>query len=588
MSDRIALAVFAVVAVLPALHPDVALYIDNAPHLAEVYALAAAWPDPVAWSDHQAGMAIGQLSAQAAWWPLAGLVRLGLPALPLYALAIVASNVVLALGVERLGARLLQGHRAGWIAGALAAACVFDLYGIAGAAGGMWPFRLACGLLAWGVGARWRSGLWIGAVCLLHTFAGVVVVLVTLVQAVRDRGRLVDLAVGLALCAGWWVPLLDPSLRSFGAPWQQGPADLALLLWVPFDVMSWRLGAGVELLGGPVALAWPLVVGPLAAWGLTTVLDDRRLGVELGLVLGLVLVGVLVLYPLTGFSYLGPNPWRHLLWWRIALVLSAASALSRLGRPARMGALGVVLVASVLAGFGLVPVDRQLRADLDATQALVAGPGRVFHQDTFFAPGLDLALTRGHAGALLGTQGASVVSSWYSVASIPTLPHTHSEGGYLFGRNDLDALGLKRRLKLYSVERAVTVTPQAAALFAELGATELGRNGPFVAWQLEAPPRLGAKGGGMQVDRVASDRLEATLPTAADILVRSAGHPWWEADVDGQPVSLETDPGTGLMVGSAPAGALTVTWTRRGLAWWLLAIPALGAALWRRRSRAEA
>ncbi|MCP4804786.1 MAG: hypothetical protein GY913_30120 [Proteobacteria bacterium] len=579
------LAALAVAAVLPALLPDTALYVDNAPHLAELVVLAEAWPLPVAWADHQAGMAIGQLSAQAAWWPLAGLVRLGLPALPLYLLAIVLSNIVFALGVERLGRRLVS-PEAGLFAAVLAAASAFDLYGIAGAAGGMWPFRLACGVLAFGIGARWRSGLWIAAVCLLHTFAAVIVVLVTLVEAVKDRRRLIDLAVGLALCAGWWIPLLAPELRSFPAFWDMGLADVGLLLFFPVDVMSWRLGGEVVAVGGPAGLAFHVLAIPLALLGLRSKLADRRLGLELSVVLALVLVGVVVVYPLTGFSLLGPNPWRHLLWWRVALALSAGAGLATLPRAASMAVGGAAVLAATLAGFHEIPVPSDLREDLEATHALVEGPGRVFHEDTFFRPGVERHLARGHAGALLGLRDTTVVSSWYSVASIPTLRQTASEAGATMGTrtSDLTAAQLRSRLKLYSVDRAVSTTPEVAALLAELGAVELGRHGPFVAWQLKAPMLFGARGAGAVISVDEPQRVVAELDGPADFLYRRSWHAWWSASLDGAPLLADHSAETGLIVGSTEsAGRLEVSWAPRGLAWWLLALPALGAVWWRRR-----
>ena len=71
---RILLATAAFVSLLPCLQPSVAVYVDNAPHLVEVAAMADAWPAVVSWTDRaNSGMVVGQLNAPLAWWPLASI-----------------------------------------------------------------------------------------------------------------------------------------------------------------------------------------------------------------------------------------------------------------------------------------------------------------------------------------------------------------------------------------------------------------------------------------------------------------------------------------------------------------------------------
>lgn len=578
------LVVAALVAVLPALGADVALYIDNAPHLAELDALAEAWPSPIAWSDHQAGMVVGLLNGQAAWWPLAGLVRLGLPAIPIYIAAIALSNVVFVLGVDRLGQRLLN-PKAALAAAILAGASVFDLYGIAGATGGMWPFRLACGLLLYGIGARWRSGVWLAIVCLLHTFVAIAAVLVTLVFAIRDRRRLIDLAIGLVICAGWWVPLLDPALRGFPGRWSLGPADAGLLLMAPFEIVPWLLSREVVLLGGPAGLLGTLVVFPLAAWGLRSAARDRRLALELTAVVAVFVVGALVLHPLTEIAFLGPNPWRHLIWWRVAVALSAGAALATLPRSASLVACGMAVVGAVAVGAQQIPIDRELRADLDAVHALVQDRSRVFHEDTFQRFGVTGTLANGHGGALLGTRGPAVLGSWYAIAPVPTIPALSSESGATFGvrTSELSPDAVVGHLKRFSADAAVTTTPELAALFAAAGVPELGRHGPFVAWELKAPLLLGARGAQAQVLRDDADRVDAAIHGGADFLYRRAYHPWWTATFDEQPIELVVDPQTGLQAGTTPGrGRLSIRWEPQPGPWWLAGVGLLAALAVRR------
>lgn len=583
---RILLATAAFVSLLPCLQPSVAVYVDNAPHLVEVAAMADAWPAVVSWTDRaNSGMVVGQLNAPLAWWPLAGAVRAGLPLVPLYVACVFLSNLVFAFGAYRLGRRLV-GEDAGWLAAVLLTTSAFDLYGIAGAAGGMWPFRLSCGLLMYGIGARWRSGLWLAAVMLLHTFTAVAAVLVTLVLAAREPRRLLHLGLALLLSALWWGPLLDPSLRGFSGFWEMGPLDTLLVMFFPAEVLPWRLLGEVSPVGGAPGLAFLVVAGLGAAMALfRRRLDDRVLALQLGAVVAVFVVGGAVLYPLFEFSLLGPNPWRHYLWVRVALALAAGVGLSVL--PLRAQGLLVVGLAILAAWAGgrELQMSPGLLDDLEATWEL-APDGRVYHEDSLFKPGAPTDLTRGHAGALLGTT-REVLGSWYTVSSVPTVGPSASEAGAILGQvaQQLDLQQLHRSLRTYGASSLISVS---GLQLSEGGYFEdLGGHGPFRAWRVvgEDQPILGSRDGEVSLVSTRPTEVVARVPEGP-FRLRKSWHPWWSATLDGEPVELKAGL-SGLVEATAPrAGQLVISWSNSGAVWaWvsLLGLVLAGALEWPRR-----
>jgi len=585
---RLLLIVAAVVGLLPCLSPSIQVYVDNAPHLVEVAGMAEAWPAVVSWTDRaNAGMALGQLNAPLAWWPLAGLHRAGVPPVPLYVACIFLSNLMFAFGTWKLGERLI-GCDAGWIAAVLATCSVFDLYGIAGAAGGMWPFRLACGLLMYGIGARWKGGLWLAAVMLLHTFTAVAAVLVTAVLAVREPRRMLHLLVGLAIAAFWWGPLLDPALRGFAGHWEMNLGDTLSVMLYPGEVFHWRLTGEARAVGGAPGLAFVAVAGVGAILALLRPrVEDRVLAIHLGGVVAVfVLVGA-VFYPLFNFQYFGPNPWRHYLWVRVALAMVAGVGLVAL--PARVkGLLAVGLaILAAWAGGRELEMDPERLDQLEATWELLP-EGRVFHEDTLHKPGAPEDLAGGHAGALLGLD-RPVLGSWYTVSSIATVPYTASEAGIIAGHlYPPEPESLHRTLRAYGVSSLVSVSGL------ELPSThfeDLGGEGPFRAWRVlgDPQPLVGARDGSVELGHSTPTGVVATVP-AGPFRVRRTFHPWWSATLDGE--LIELGPGsTGLVEGVAPApGKLEIIWKNQGSSWaWLslfgLLLAAVLAILTRRDRR---
>ena len=591
------LALCAVLAVAPGLLPGGALYMDNAPHLAELHLLATeilpgdGWF--TGWSDRVlAGSAVGQVNAPLAWTLLAGLVALGLPAWPLYAAATAFANVAFALGTWRLGRRLLSPPAAA-LAAALAACLVGDLWGVAGAAGGMWPFRLANGLLLAGIartGRRRGAAAWAGWTALLvltHTYTalvGLAWVLVEAGAALRGgaRGRAAaavgGAGLGLLIAAPFWLPLaLEPALRGFPTTSEQGPAALLLSMVAPVDMGSLELFGDVALLegvwGGAGAAA--MVLGLALAWGGRAALTDPRALARVMAPLAALLVLVLGVEA-AGAGMLGPNAWRFLAFPRIGLCLLAGAGLARLLRPApaRWALAGLLAAASGAAGLQQIPASRGVHPDLQAAWAdLPASPGRVYHDDPAFTVEAAVPHRRGHPGALLHREtGHPMVGSWYGVTPARAHAWTRSEAHLQVGLDQDGALArpdlLGRHLQRFGVGAVVSASPALTRALTEAGiARPLGEHGAFSALALTAPPAPPLHAADVPAAisnlRVGRGHAQADIGADGPVTLRLAQgwHPWWGASLDGEPVPLREEPRTGLVLIALPrGGSLDVRW----------------------------
>lgn len=602
------LAILAVAAVLPGLLPGSEAYLDNPTHLLELHSLA--WevlPRDrwfTGWSGlAEAGMAVGQLNAPLAWLPLAALMRAGLPIVPLYLACIALSNVVFALGTYRLGRRLFRDPFAAFAGSAIATLWAPDLFGLAGAAAGMWPFRLAIGVLVWGMASAapriGRAAAWASGVFLLHTYVGLVafawVALSALAEVARGRrglaGRWVAVgATALALAAFFWVPLLDGDLRTFSAKiWPAGffLATLAL----PLKVAELEAKHAIFWFADGLLLPFALLIyaGVALAIRRRPPLADRELALRLAAATGALAVLLLVVVPLTGWLGLGPNPWRYLVFLRVPLYLAAGAGLATL--PFRRAALATVaavaLAAASYAGLQEVPHhlgarNRAAWADIEAIWADVARlapPGRVYHEDPTFDTAAPEAFQRSHVGALLPIRsGLPIVGTWYGVTPIPTHGWTNSEGQATLGRwpggVEANADALVARLRLFGIGSVVTTTDRFARLLAARSdCRPISRRGPFALFVLEGDvlPALGVAptAGTVTVESSRPGHHVADVHLsggAAPIRLRESWHPWWRATLDGQPLVVEHDPTNGMGTLTAPAsGRLEVWWElRRG------------------------
>jgi hypothetical protein len=631
-------AVIAVIATIPALLPGAEAYVDNGPHLVELRAWSEAilvhdhsW---VGWDDRaQAGQAVGQLNAPLVWGVLGLLIAAGAPLIPTYLLGVPLANAVLGVGVWRLAREYLPAAGA-VAAGALAACMVQDLYGIGGAAGGMWPFRLANGVLLLGMVSLFREpraalhGAWLAALLLLHSFTAVVAVTWVLAcvaaqlvsrrptDALRTGGAL---AVALGVTAAFWVPLLDGALRPLDAPIQCSALQVLRLFVLPQDPFSVILNAP-DTLGGGAAL-----VGTAAVFGgalLALALPGGRARLAqagpalrwiAGCVLALVLMVGLVI-PLTGFSALGPNPWRYLAFWRIGLCILAGVGVVALPKP-RVAAAALVALCvpgPLVAGLQELPLRSQHRAVWEAAEASwddaagLPNTGRVYLENTSQNPGAPERFQRGHLQTLFGLHhDVPQLGSWYGHTPTPTQGWTTSEGGVVLAarpeqlREETGPDWLNGRLRIYGVGAVVSHSDRlAAVLQVDPRYRLVSEHPPFSVWQVVEPaqPQLGVHPERGRVVELETGRgwAVATIEGSADIpfRLRQSYHPWWTATLDGAPLELAEGPDDGLVTGVLPGpGRLELRWVDQGRwAWWLSLVGGLawiGLAFATRAGRAS-
>ena len=590
-----AVVLAAVFAALPAALPGGELYVDNAPHLVELRLLAEQVLGGDLWFSGWAdgplgGFAVGELNAPLAWVPLALLVALGLPVVPLYALATLASNAVLGVGMLKLARKVLPGGAV--VAALLAVSAPVDLYGIGGATGGMWPYRLACGLgLWWWARPRGvvQDATWLSLILLTHTYTGVMAFGWLLLM--RWHRALPAIGLATLATAAFWGPILAHGLsETVRAPYPWTPGEVALLHLLPVDVFTWRvynhmlegdtlarlLELGTEAFVGQ---AWSLVwQGVLLVGGLVAL---RRVRPSWQAVLA---VGAVAVVMLAHLDLLGPNPWRYLVAWRLGLCLLAGAVVPRaVAAVLPLLALGVGLREGTVclgeAGEACAALERTWEA-LEAAEP----EGLVFHQDSFWRPTTPEVLRGGHVGAMLSVHtDLPVLSSWYGVTPIATVRPSASDVGVLFGRPEravyADPDAFFARCRTMGVGSVISVTPELADfLDADPRYRQVTREGPFGAWVLTTPPQaaIGAAAGPVELVTVERGHLVAEVP-AGPLRVRRSHHPWWVATLDGEPLEI-TDDGNGLIGADAPhAGTLELVWARRGQGFrWLSLLGVLG------------
>jgi hypothetical protein len=634
----LALAVLAAIPVLPALAPAAATYLDNPSHLVEVKELVDILAEDRWFSGWglraNAGMAVNQVNAPLVWAVVAALAPLGVVAV--YLLGIVASNILFALGAHRLFTRFL-GPDAGWLAAALAALAPQDLYGFAGAAGGMWPHRLANGLLLWGLGAPGpsspgRIGVWLAAVLLCHTYAGmdaagivgIAIVLDLAGRRWRDAGRrTLGAAIGAAISAPFWVPLLTPGVRPDFAGWIRfwNLGDHLAELLLPFNPVQLNNPLEWEFIGGPLNFAWAaLLVSGLGGAFAGRAALQQQLGpflrpplVAAPIFLALLLVIVMAIVPFTLTEAFGPNPWRHLAVVRAALCGIAGFGLVHLGygvRSALTPLLGAVALVGAWAGvleMRLPTGEASARhhADLRAvwSDLVAASPkGRVYHQNTSFRESAPPPLRHSEIGALIAFQtDLPVVGTWYSISAVASEPHMRSANLGLFGdspdrwyRAPDDFFARARAFDLGAV---VSVEPRLAAFLAKRPEARLvSERGAFAAFLLEGAglPAIECPPGvtclyGPETRGAAALRFSGAIPATA-LGVRQTWHPWWVATINGEPARILREKRSGRLnvaLPALPAGehVLNIRWTdpTRWTIWPALLGLVLAAATWVRR-----
>lgn len=590
----------AVLAVAPMLLPGGEFYMDNAPHLLEVQAAALQiLPQDhwfTGWIDHaEMGFAVGQINAPLAWTPLAALVWLGAPLVGSYLAAIALTNIAFSLGFLRAARHFLGNGPAALWAGLLAAVAPADLYGISGAAGGMWPFRLASGLFFWGAVAAWSLGaraLWLAALLLMHTYVGVVGfgwVGVALLLALWKRNlpkaleEGVAIGLGAGLAAFFWMPTREPGLLPFVndslsnllyRPWAMAAFCLGspdMLKALIYNRPAWLggLGSVVSSVGMVVGLAG--CIGRRPVWSPSS----RHLAIALA---GLAAI-VFVVVPTLKWIGLGPNPWRYLSFVRQGLFLFAGWGLAR-WVPARLGApLAAVLVAGTVAvGWNLAtcrykPEVEETVTALEATWqdlAAAAPKGWVYHDDPAQDQASPDALYDSHIGSLLPLRhGLREVGSWYGVTPIWTYKKTTAQANKIFGESvkSIGPVVFQERLDRYGIGAVITASPATEELVARVPRLHrISNHGPFSAYLLDDPKTSLAEGPGTikELERSRDRyRLETDQPGRVDL--RIGWHPWWTATLNGTPLPLEKDPETAMLTTTLPEkGVLELRWVDQG------------------------
>lgn len=625
------LALLAALATLPALMPGAEAYFDNAPHLVETVALASALGEAqwfTAWSDLAVGgFAVHQLNAPLLWTPLAAAVALGAPAVPTYLLCIPLSNVLFALGAWRFARRLLSSPSASWLGAALAACWPTELWGIGGAASGMWPWRLGIGLLLAGLArndarpAVWRDAVWLAGATLAHTFCGVAGFGWTLWRIAWDLGhrdrraagaRAAGAALALGLTAFFWMPLIDGRVREFiiitpwDLDWVLAQMFTAANSYPPSEVLE------APWIGGPwgaaiVGLTWVGVALFARGRGLVA---DRGLALRAGVALAVLSLVAGSCMILEVNAILGPVPWRYFAFLHLALAMSGGaglmSVLPELGRAPLAATLAAL---AALGGLHEGVARTGERATLDAelvevwdALAELSPPGRIYHEDPAADPEAPEALRDTHIGLLMTLRhGYPTLGSWYGVTAITLHGWTGSEHTYVMGAKWSDLREhpdwFYQRCRMYGVGAVVTVTPRLRAYLAQDPRfTQVAERGAFGAFLVSdpvtTPLAIPPESGQLTLlesgrDRYVAD-VELSAPSAA-LRLRVGWHPWWQATLDGEPVPLQPGPTSGLVEGTLTrSGRLEMRWVNRtfGGGWVSLgALLILGVGLGRARQR---
>lgn len=540
-SSTLSLALVAAIPVLPALGGGGAWYMDNPSHLLELRALADAPGAGFFTFTERAelGLPVGQVSAPLPWTVLAWLARLGLDPELGNGLATVLSNVLFALAVSRLGRSLGLRAEAAWAAGAIAAALAGDVYGIGGAAGGMWPYRLANALVIFALsrGPGPVAAFLLGGAFWCHTLSATVGMLSLGVAAVAagwrlrsvPRGHVVTGLSAVAMGAGVWVPLLDPALHDFGGAHPYGWGEVLLALGFPVSPFAFPRGSVV--IGGWASIgAWALVVAA-ALVGATRRAASEPVSTPWHgaprwpeLLAGLCLVELCVLVPsLGGPSPLGPVPFRLHAFAHVALALLAARGLGGVA----LAALPLALALTTgLAGKRELAIEES-DSLVEAYRRAASGGHLVYVHDTFANPGAPASLYWSHPGGLLAARhGGRVVGSWYGISPSPVTRVSRSEDNFF--------AGLSRR------------KPREDFVDEVLDRMDAWGVGAVLTWDDEVVGWVDGQRGFAVVSRhdtwivLARDEL----PAAKAGRLRVAGNAWWRAP---EGSTLATEKATGLL-----------------------------------------
>ncbi|UCE01390.1 MAG: hypothetical protein JSW67_08800 [Candidatus Latescibacterota bacterium] len=598
------LCIAAVVAAWPILTGGFLTYADNPVHLGEIHSLA--FEAQRGWSSMAyCGFPLGNLHSPLWYGGLGLAARLGLPAQPLYAAALLLGFLAPALALYAVARRRLSPA----LACALAYLLLVQrpaLVGLGSALGGMWTFYLASAFWILLVDRivqpprpgrdAWRDLVWIATlvalIVLTHLFLVIPTAFLGLIHVGwrlrrwREDAELLvkqTLAgiVGVVAAAVYWVPLLYTSER-LSVPGSTLSFSMVLArLFVPsqiLDLLTRRFATpdtGVLLEALPMWILF--AVGFLGVLFLRRRKDDTPL---YGILVALFLWATLTWGPQIAGSILsGALTWRLLYVVRLGLALAAIPALAALPALPRRARRPVWLIAA-LVGVAATPFwSRALRHDvLDPRGVEMQGVqqvwewlranrsdawGRVYLQDTFWSPRVPEELLLSHVLARTAAEtGVHQLGAGYSAVPYPTAPWVAAEFGRIFGSavRSRDDLGrLRAAIGASNTTHLVTRDPRMAAglagtrLFAPLYRTQsftiLGVQQTLSQW-------VQVEGSGV-TPHVEYATGQIAIETrsgygGAPLLVKESYHPFWRLQDESAARIEPSERGLMRITGAAP------------------------------------
>jgi hypothetical protein len=335
-------------------------YADNPAHLAEIHSLAS--EKGGGWSDIAfCGFPIGTLHSPLWYGSLAALVRLGVPAGALYALALFVGFIAPSIAIYLVCRRYLTPLSAALIA------YVFlvqwpSLVGLGSPLAGMWTYFLAIAVfvllverLSRGFRRRMdiiRLAILVGLIAITHLFPLVplaVVGVVHLVRVVMKRSspaslllQIAAVAAGVIAAAAYWLPMALAFESTTFTPQNLTPAMAFVRLVFPADVVALVKGEGPSLTLRTFVGALPMWA--LIAGGVSGLFLWKRRKCEIALygAASSVILAFLVVFaaPATSSRLFGPVSWRLLDFVRAGFALGTIPALmvieARVLKPARV------------------------------------------------------------------------------------------------------------------------------------------------------------------------------------------------------------------------------------------------------------
>lgn len=566
----------ALVVCWPILSGGYLTYADNPAHLAEIYSLAL--EDGSGWSDIAfCGFPVGTLHSPLWYGSLAALVRAGVPAGLLYALALFIGFVAPSIVLFFVARRFLTPFSAALIA------YVFliqwpSVVGLGSPLAGMWTYFIAAALfvlLVWRLarGVRSRRDLvglagLVGLIATTHLFPVVPLAVlggVHLVRSIAKRSspgslllQTAAVIVGVVAAAAYWLPMVLSSESTTFAPQNLKPTMALARLVFPTDVVELVKGEAPTLTARSIIGAlpmWALIVGGLSGVFLW---KRRKSEIALYAASSSIVLAILVVFvaPATNAGVFGPVSWRLLDFVRIGFALGAIPALTLLearpprflrGRPAAV----VALIGVGLAFWWGTPLRHETPQAKSKEMTEVRGLwrwleenrkedwGRVYIQDTFMTSPVDAELGGSHVLALTAHEtGVRQLGPYYGVVPYKTRVWTMGQVGLLYGlrvRGPDDLAEVHRRMIMTNATHLVVADPLLGAQLQGVREfrflTRVGRFSVFERVDTASGWVTAIQGNAViEVENFKTGAVDFRVsqnPRGATALVKASYHPFW-------------------------------------------------------------